>query len=220
MAEDLETYLNEFGIDPKETESLLGQLSEQYKEVLNSRFPTASNNIEYLDFILKSVVEGREVLGKDKLDKSLQELEMMYYKTEKIGILFFGLLGCIKSIGDSSVREIAFSHARGLFIHAIYGVDKVPVNDSNSHHFVLTKRAKAAREKRASSPQEDALMASIEAELGASSISRPHKEAEAMLDAVNRRLGAAGFRPVKVDVVRRRLEKRAALLKSAEKVPE
>ena len=63
-------------------------------------------------------------------------------------------------------------------------------------------------------------MAAIEAELGTSSILRPYKEAEAMLEAVNRRLGAEDFSPVKVDVVRRRLEKRAALLKSAQKKPE
>jgi hypothetical protein len=37
-----------------------------------------------------------------------------------------------------------------------------------------------------------------------------------MLDAVNRRLRGSGFAPVKVDVVRRRLEKRAALFKSAD----
>ena len=63
-------------------------------------------------------------------------------------------------------------------------------------------------------------MAAIEAERVASPTLSHYKEAEGMLDAVNWRLGAGGFAPVKVDVVRRRLGRRAALLKSAEKAAE
>jgi hypothetical protein len=106
-----------------------------------------------------------------------------------------------------------------LYFRALYGIEKISADIPNGQHFVLAKRAKAAREKRAASPQEDAITAAIEAEQAASPTLRPYKEALAMLHAVNHQLETAGFAPVKVDVVRRRLEKRAALLKSAEKAP-
>jgi hypothetical protein len=130
------------------------------------------------------------------------------------------LVGCIKYINDDTVKNIAFLRAQWLHTYAIHGLLKLGESDSIAHQFFLSKQAKAARRKRAANPRENALMAAIEAELGTSPILRPNKEAEAMLDAVNLRLGAGGFGPVKVDVVRRRLETRAALLKSAEKVPE
>jgi hypothetical protein len=133
---------------------------------------------------------------------------------------FSGLLGCIESIDDPDTRKMATKFAKILLQRALQGNNNIPENSLNAHHFTLSKQAKSAREKRAASPKEVALITAIELELGASSILRPTKEAEAILDAVNRRLESAGFATVKVDVVRRRLENRAALLKSAEKEPE
>jgi hypothetical protein len=66
-------------------------------------------------------------------------------------------------------------------------------------------------------PSEIALIAAIRAEHGTKEATKPFKEAGAILSAVNLRLEAGGLKPVKVDVIRRRLEKWPALLKSAEK---
>jgi hypothetical protein len=75
------------------------------------------------------------------------------------------------------------------------------------------------RKKEKRSNAEAALIDAIRAERGEGTVRRPYKEAVAILDAVNRRMEATGLEPVKVDVVRRRLEKWSALLETAEKAP-
>lgn len=82
------------------------------------------------------------------------------------------------------------------------------VGISESTKWVLKARqAEIARKARAAKPQEIALGEIISSELGNRSVPRPAKEAAAILDSVNARLGAAGFPPVSVDVVYRRLKK-------------
>jgi hypothetical protein len=56
-------------------------------------------------------------------------------------------------------------------------------------------------------PQEAALMAAIIAERGNGPAAQPKKEAGAILSDVNKRLRADGFEEVKIDVIRRRLQK-------------
>ena len=73
------------------------------------------------------------------------------------------------------------------------------------------------RKKRsAQAPSEAALIDAIKAEQGAEVPPQPHKVAGAILGDVNRRLESAGFEPVKIDKIARRLAKWHALLKSAE----
>lgn len=68
-------------------------------------------------------------------------------------------------------------------------------------------QAMEARDSRERKPERIALRDAIEAEHVVGPVNRPSKEAAAILDGVNRRLQHAGFEPVKVDRVRRELEK-------------
>jgi hypothetical protein len=79
--------------------------------------------------------------------------------------------------------------------------------------FEMQEKERGKNERR-----EAALIAAISAEHGTGAARHPNKEAGAILDAVNRRLESVGLKPVKIDVVRRRLEQWPALLKSAEGV--
>lgn len=72
---------------------------------------------------------------------------------------------------------------------------------------VKNKQAALARLERSKKPAEIALKKAIFDIRGSGPAERPAKEAEAILDEVNRRLEGAGFGAVNVDVVRRRLEK-------------
>jgi len=71
----------------------------------------------------------------------------------------------------------------------------------------MIKQAAKARDARANSPDAKALIEAIKAERGDGPVAKPTKEAAAILDGVNGRLEQQGLEPVKVDVVRRRLEK-------------
>jgi hypothetical protein len=219
MAEDLdplEEILLEVDFDLNKSEAMLAELHKtiyhEHAEIVGFGPPS---NVEYLDFIISRVKANGE--SYENVEKTtLDSFNSMYLTLAYVSELNHGLLGCIKSIADSSLRRSALRRLSMLSMLAMRVICNIPSNASG-HRFALSKQAKAAREKRAASPREIALIAAIEAEL-APSILRPSKEAEAILDAVNLRLGANGFAPVKVDVVRRRLERRAALLKSAEQV--
>jgi hypothetical protein len=89
----------------------------------------------------------------------------------------------------------------------------------SNERFVEMKRILQMQKNKAKkhAPSEIALIAAIRAEHGTKEATKPFKEAGAILSAVNLRLEAGGLKPVKVDVIRRRLEKWPALLKSAEK---
>ena len=73
------------------------------------------------------------------------------------------------------------------------------------------------KKRSARAPSEAALIAAIKAEQGTEDPARPYKVAGAILDGVNRRLELAGFEPVKIDKIARRLANWHALLKNAEK---
>jgi hypothetical protein len=143
----------------------------------------------------------------------LIDLELHY-----LLIRFLEMVGYIECIDDEDVREKAFKALLRIWSSAVSGLDRPALNSPTALHFTRAEQAKAARARRSASPKERALNSAIDAELGGATVSRPTKEADAMLDAVNRRLSESGFEPVKLDVVRRRLEKRAALLKNAEQV--
>ena len=72
---------------------------------------------------------------------------------------------------------------------------------------VATEHTQKMRDARTNSPEKKALREAIVAERGDGPVDRPTKEAGAILDRVNARLESAGFPPVKIDVVRRQLEK-------------
>jgi hypothetical protein len=85
------------------------------------------------------------------------------------------------------------------------GASRSLTKDTKLHFGKL--QAGYARRKRKTSPEEMALAAAIEAERGTGPVSKPTKEAGAILSAVNQRLQENGFPIVKVDKVRRRLDK-------------
>jgi hypothetical protein len=68
-------------------------------------------------------------------------------------------------------------------------------------------RAAAMRDIKRKAPKEVALLAAIIAERGNGAAAQPKKEAGAILSDVNKRLRADGFEEVKIDVIRRRLQK-------------
>lgn len=71
--------------------------------------------------------------------------------------------------------------------------------------------AQHMRNVRANSKAERALWSAVVSEAREGMIARPSKEASAIIDGVNKILKEAGHAPVKLDVVRRRLEKVRAL---------
>ncbi|MFO1125099.1 MAG: hypothetical protein U1E25_07345 [Methylocystis sp.] len=103
--------------------------------------------------------------------------------------------------------------ARGLFAMATTARYYNPLDDyavRMTKRFVKNFRAQQAavgRRARSQKPEELALMAAIGKSRGNGHVAKPTKEASAILDQVNKDLVDAGFKPVKVDVVRRRLEK-------------
>ena len=80
------------------------------------------------------------------------------------------------------------------------------VSETHKKHTEKTS-AENARKKRAASNQETTLIDAIIEEHGNKKCERPSKEAGAILKAVNERLKLKKFPAVKVDVIRRRLEK-------------
>ena len=221
MAEDLDEIdgiLKDIARDPKESEERLRQLFDDYPG-RPGEDSSSLGSTEYLDFLL-SIAMKSDSRDRQERRKSAHELGLWLFNVDYLNELFVGLLGCIKYIEDLSIREIAFNRIISMYGKAFMGIGKSSENKTNAHRFILTKQAEAARKNCAASPREIALIAAIEAERGTTPILRPNKEADAILDGVNRRLEAAGFEQVKVDVVRRRLEKRLALLKSAEKAAE
>ena len=74
---------------------------------------------------------------------------------------------------------------------------------------ILASRAENMRTSKATRlvQRERALLEAIHAEMTTVPCERPFKEATAIRDAVNRRLTAAGYEPVSVHVIRRRIEK-------------
>ena len=209
MTEDesaTDRFLSDLAIDPKESEATLRQLAKDHVEILERTVPSRDASAKYGEFLRS---------------KSPEEYSNMIFHVRYTMELFAGLLGCIKYIEDNAIRKIVFDRAKSLHVRALLGAsNNLHEDNSTVHRFTLTKQAEAARKKRAASPRAMALMAAIEAELGASPIRRPYKEAGAMVDAVNRRLAADGFAEVSVDAVWRQLKKRPALLKSAEKAAE
>ena len=227
-AEELElidTHINDTTSDPVESEIRV----RKYESMLRKMFSTHGYVIERLYFseeegywsFLKSEAQDEfKVSDPARVSELLVEVKLRWILTKQVWELYSGLRGCINCIDDSNIRKIALRRADRLLSFAKIGVCKMTESNYNAHQFVLSKQAKVARRKKGSNPRQDAITAAIEAEQAAAPTLRPYKDALAMLDAVNRRLETAGFAPVKVDVVRRRLEKRAALLKSAEKAPE
>jgi hypothetical protein len=137
----------------------------------------------------------------DELEREL--LEGWKCDTENDGKDFFGLWGLIFSVFPAVSMIYSIGHLSD------YGDRFSEVRRA----FDMQKKKKGKQ-----APQEAALIEAIKVEHGIEAESRPNKEAGAILDAVNQRLELAGLKTVKVDVVRRRLEKWPAPLKSAEKV--
>jgi hypothetical protein len=221
MAEELDEIdwiLKDLVIDPKKSEERLRQLSDDFPGMPEEN-PPSLGSTEYLDFLL-STASKRDLLDSKKGKKSARELALWQFNVDYLNEQFVGLLCCLKHIRDLSIRKIAINRVISMYGKAFMGIGKISEQKGNAHRFILSKQAEAARKSRAANPREVALIAAIKAERGTTPILRPNKEADAILDGVNRRLEAAGFEQVKVDVVRRRLEKRLALLKSAEKPAE
>jgi hypothetical protein len=82
---------------------------------------------------------------------------------------------------------------------------RATVTESAKKYFD-NRNTRRMRDSRANSCHEQALLAAIKAVRGNGPVTRPAKEANAILDAVNRRLESNGNAPVKLDVIRRRLK--------------
>jgi hypothetical protein len=233
MAEDPEFTTEELELIEKDSNDATNDPVEsgirlrKYESILRKMFSNHGGAIQRLYFsgeetywgFLKSQVkdEWKPSESARLNDDQLIEVKLRYIPLKQVLELYSGLRGCINCIDDPKIKAIAFRRAYRLLSFAKIGVCKMTKSDNNAHQFALSKQAKVARRKKGSNPRQEAITTAIEAEQAAQPTLRPYKEALAMLGAVNGRLEAAGFAPVKVDVVRRRLQKRAALLKSAEK---
>jgi hypothetical protein len=97
-----------------------------------------------------------------------------------------------------------------LIVQVIFAIDTVTKLSTSAVENYLQPRRQAAhaRAKRRENPREIALVEAIEREVGAGHSAQPWKDAASILDGVNGRLKSLKFDPVKVDVIRRRLENR------------
>jgi hypothetical protein len=215
--EFVERYLNEYASDPRATELDLRLIETEISNIVKD-YPRETEDVlflgkdfpgyrEYFESIKKKIGKNKEY-GADKTKELLVELALCKLRLYHLVEAFYGLLGCIRCIDDPTIKTIAVGRLTEIYRLAVIGVQKSSERKSNRHQLILSKQAEAARKNRAASPQEVALIAAIEAERGTTPVRRPNKEADAILDGVNRRLAAEGFATVKVDVVRRRLEKR------------
>jgi hypothetical protein len=100
----------------------------------------------------------------------------------------------------------------GLVIELISAIHTVTKLSTSAVDNYLHPRRQAAhaRAKRRENPRETALLVAIEREFGAGHSAQPWKDAASILDGVNGRLESLKFAPVKVDVIRRRLENRSS----------
>jgi hypothetical protein len=117
----------------------------------------------------------------------------------------------LKCIGDLGLRNELVETFNDALLHAyILGNYSTPPEAIwqlfRKQHEV--KQAAKAREARADAPEELALIEAIRTKTGGEPIKRPMKEARAILDGVNAELASAGFEPVSVYTIYRRLEKR------------
>lgn len=120
---------------------------------------------------------------------------------------FNALVNGIEPIRAEHPRHLHYVYEAILHLMVdvfLIGASKSLTKDTKLHLGKL--QAAYARRKRQTSPEEMALAAAIEAEHGTGPVSKPTKEAGAILSAVNQRLQEKGFPKVKTDTVRRRLE--------------
>ena len=118
------------------------------------------------------------------------------------------LRSCLSVLGGLDTRD-RFMVARALSAMAVISRYADPGDAQWERFSKIFRHSQAgiARRRRAQSAEELALNAAIQKARGEGPVERPWKEADASLDQVNAFLREAGFAPVKVDVVRRRLEK-------------
>lgn len=123
------------------------------------------------------------------------------------------LRGAVEAVVEG-LRQLPDERRRSLeqrdmkvAIYAAFLVGRFSDATESAIKFAKDERASEARKARAESPSELALIDAIVAERGGGAAERPAKEATAILGAVNIRLKKSGFGSVKIDVIRRRLEK-------------
>jgi hypothetical protein len=187
----------------------LDGLAISYEEACEQVDTLFEENKELLSQMSLQQHKFDEYIKRQQSKRNDAELSLQVFELKVIAIKWTEMLGYIKQINDKNVQERAIRAVALICGIAVSGANKPPSSSPSVRHFTLTEQAKAARVRRSASPMERALNSAIETELAGATVLRPAKEAEAMLDAVNRRLKEAGFETVKVDVVRRRLEKRA-----------
>jgi hypothetical protein len=182
------------GTTPEEADAKIEKLIKG-KEWFIEQLTESPEFDEYSNFLIFN--------GSPKADA---EFELIQTAAQYLLIKFDELVWYLKKIDNIEERSRAFSSGLTLLNVAINAINNSSPGSEALALFFQSKQAGTARRKRSERPAEKALQAAIEAELGDRSISRPTKEADAMLDAVNARLSEAGFATVKKDVVRRRLE--------------
>ena len=152
---------------------------------------------------------GRVVLQTARDLLTPGQVESLHLGMRKI----FGPFDKLMSFGDPNVICAARGDVADLFesvaelMQGAFLIGALTTRNVAAEKILQVDQAARAREARAQTPKEVALRAAIEAERDAGPVRKPTKEAGRILSPVNYRLQEAGFDPVKVDVIRRRLEK-------------
>lgn len=183
---------------------------EKSESIKKSR-ETAKEFMNYWTFIAKEIRYGNEdaIEQTKKLVKTIHKCEN-YYKSLK------SILECV----DDPDRK---NHGM-YFLEELYSIFSDVMFFSNpasktTQHYYQSKQSEEARTKRAEKPEIAALHAAIDKELQGNPINHPYKQAESILDSVNKHLKESHFNPVKVDSIARFLKKRAETLKKTQDLP-
>jgi hypothetical protein len=159
---------------------------------------------------LISIVEARakRLLGPEtKISKA--DKELIASAAAKLREDFAGISRFFKSLSPNpDTVDLAFCGLNRLIAELVI-ISQFPQNTSQARKDFAKLQAAVMRDKKRkqNAPREAALMAAIIAARGNGAAAQPTKEAGAILSDVNKRLRADGFEEVKIDVIRRRLQK-------------
>lgn len=206
LSQILNDFYKDLVLSPEEA---IVELDKLPKEFSRDYFPY-EDTIDYSNFMFHRAMELKDFHSAEEM--IFQVSSQLYLET------MYRLINWhIKKLEDVNERDQISQYLIKLFVYALTLNRNISINSPTFRRYLQNQNAEVMRERRREKSKEIALQAAIEAELGNHIVTRPYKDALAMLPAVNRRLLDSGFAQVKVGKVERRLKKQTALLKSEEK---
>jgi hypothetical protein len=158
--------------------------------------------------------EGRIILASDRDDRILNDADRAVVKQAVRQLSDEpGLFALLRRVSDPALAD-EILHKVTAICGSAYVIGAHCSMTDTAQMFFAKSRATQMRIRRATSPEEQALRAAINAAAAANNIAIPsyqhYKDAERILSDVNKRLSEAGHRTASIDVIARRLRPRSS----------